>query len=242
MQSDLTTEFAALWPLYISSKKSPRHERKKTFWDKKKTFLWQLKTELFSLYEVTAKASTSPFLDSQIEDYRIWEAMERAGRRGAVKAKLDHHRRRFQRRRSWRESLSPRSVVRVALEERFKFFDVYTTINGDSIMGASSQSQLQHKLYKLLINVCLKDDGTKVNPVAIKEAAYHLPYLILELHNNLTFVGNVLQWEEIGFVVQIRGQKNKVVKKHFAINLHSKRFQRSPPGGGSARHKDDFPD
>lgn len=140
------------------------------------------------------------------------------------------------------ESLSPGSVVRVALEERFKFVDVYTTINGDSIMGASSKSQLQHKLYKLLINVCLKDDGTKVNPVAIKEAAYHLPYLILELHNNLTFVGNVLQWEEIGFVVQIRGQKNKVVKKHFAINLHSKRFQRSPPGGGSARHKDDFPD
>ena len=140
------------------------------------------------------------------------------------------------------ESLSPGSVVRVALKERFKFVDVYTTINGDSIMGASSKSQLQHKLYKLLINVCLKDDGTKVNPVAIKEAAYHLPYLILELHNNLTFVGNVLQWEEIGFVVQIRGQKNKVVKKHFAINLHSKRFQRSPPGGGSARHKDDFPD
>lgn len=140
------------------------------------------------------------------------------------------------------ESLSPGSVVRVALEERFKFVDVYTTINGDSIMGASSKSQLQHKLYKLLINVCLKDDGTKVNPVAIKEAAYHLPYLILELHNNLTFVGNVLQWEEIGFAVQIRGQKNKVVKKHFAINLHSKRFQRSPPGGGSARHKDDFPD
>lgn len=130
----------------------------------------------------------------------------------------------------------------MALEERFKFVDVYTTINGDSIVGASSKSQLQHKLYKLLINVCLKDDGTKVNPVAIKEAAYHLPYLILELHNNLTFVGNVLQWEEIGFVVQIRGQKNKVVKKHFAINLHSKRFQRSPPGGGSARHKDDFPD
>lgn len=140
------------------------------------------------------------------------------------------------------ESLSPGSVVRVALEERFKFVDVYTTINGDSIMGPSSKSQLQHKLHKLLINVCLKDDGTKVNPVAIKEAAYHLPYLILELHNNLTFVGNVLQWEEIGFVVQIRGQKNKVVKKHFAINLHSKRFQRSPPGGGSARHKDDFPD
>lgn len=140
------------------------------------------------------------------------------------------------------ESLSPGSVVRVALEERFKFVDVYTTINGDSIMGASSKSQLQHKLYKLLINVCLKDDGTKVNPVAIKEAAYHLPYLILELHNNLTFVGNVLQWEEIGFVVQIRGQKNKVVKKHFAINLHSKRFQRSPPGRGSTRHKDDFPD
>lgn len=140
------------------------------------------------------------------------------------------------------ESLSPGSVVRVAFEERFKFVDVYTTINGDSIMGASSKSQLQHKLYKLLINVCLKDDGTKVNPVAIKEAAYHLLYLILELHNNLTFVGNVLQWEKIGFVVQIRGQKNKVVKKHFAINLHSKRFQRSPPGGGSARHKDDFPD
>lgn len=140
------------------------------------------------------------------------------------------------------ESLSPGSVVRVALEERFKFVDVYTTINGDSIVGASSKSQLQHKLYKLLINVCLKDDGTKVNPVAIKEAAYHLPYLILELHNNLTFVGNVLQWEEIGFAVQIRGQKNKVVKKHFAINLHSKRFQHSPPGGGSVRHKDDFPD
>ena len=50
----------------------------------------------------------------------------------------------------------------MALKERFKFVDAYTTINGDSSMGASSKSQLQHKLGKLLINVCLKDDGTKV--------------------------------------------------------------------------------
>ena len=33
-----------------------------------------------------------------------------------------------------------------------------------------------------------------------------------------------------------------MVKKHFTINLYSKWFQRSPPGGGSALHKDDFPD
>lgn len=47
--------------------------------EKKKTFLWQLKTELFSIYEVTAKASTSPFLDSQIEEWNGLDQMVKQG-------------------------------------------------------------------------------------------------------------------------------------------------------------------
>lgn len=142
--------------------------------EKKKTFLWQLKTELFSIYEVTAKASTSPFLDSEIEE---WNGLDQMVKQGLAeferlwKERAEEGRSKL----NWttadddskgggadEESLSPGSVVRVALKERFKFVDAYTTINGDSSMGASPKSQLQHKLGKLLINVCLKDDGTKV--------------------------------------------------------------------------------
>lgn len=50
----------------------------------------------------------------------------------------------------------------------------------------------------------------------------------------------------MGFVVKIKGLKNEVVKKHFAINLHSKRDKRSSGSGtpckGSVCSEANFPD
>lgn len=69
-----------------------------------------------------------------------------------------------------------------------------------------------------------------VNPSAIQKTPNNLFYLKLEVHSNEKFVRTVLQELEIGFVVEIKGHKNEVVKKHFAINLHSKRFKRSSGG------------
>lgn len=77
--------------------------------------------------------------------------------------------------------------------------------------------------------------------VCYKQNAQLSLHLKLEVHGNRTFVGNVLHWHEIGFVVEISGPKNQVITKHFAIDLSSKRFRRST-GPKSISSKSDFPD
>ncbi|KAL9986524.1 hypothetical protein ACROYT_G000688 [Oculina patagonica] len=139
------------------------------------------------------------------------------------------------------EALSPGSIVKLALGERFRSAQVYITNFGNSRMRPSSRSEWQRKLCNVLVDVCKPDGSTKVNPSAIKETPNYLLYLKLEVRGNRTFVGNVLQWHEIGFVVEISGPKNEVIKKHFAISLSSKRFRRTT-GLNHIRFKNDFPD
>ncbi|KAL9986494.1 hypothetical protein ACROYT_G000653 [Oculina patagonica] len=141
------------------------------------------------------------------------------------------------------EALLPGSITKLALGESFRSADVYITNIGNLRMRP--RSPWQQKLCKVLVDVCKPDGSTKVNPSAIKEAPNHLLYLKLEVHSNRTFVGNVLQWREIGFVVDINEGNNEVARKHFAINLHSKRSQRSSwstVSEVSVPSEKDFPD
>lgn len=157
------------------------------------------------------------------------------------------------------EELSPGSVVKVALGERVRSVNVYIEKNGNSPMRPSTRSEWQLKLCKVLVDVCLLDGSTKVNPSVMKETPNHLLFLQLEVHGDRNFVGNTLQWREIGFAIEIEGSNNEVVKKYYAINLHLKRFRRSSCSmctptpstiGGTTktkkvtikREKDDFPD
>ena len=157
------------------------------------------------------------------------------------------------------EELSPGSVVKVALGERARSVNVYIEKNGNSPMRPSTRSEWQLKLCKVLVDVCLLDGSTKVNPSVMKETPNHLLFLQLEVHGDRNFVGNTLQWREIGFAIEIEGPNNEVVKKYYAINLHLKRFRRSSCSmctptpstiGGTTktkkvtikREKDDFPD
>ncbi|KAJ7380280.1 hypothetical protein OS493_010996 [Desmophyllum pertusum] len=141
------------------------------------------------------------------------------------------------------EALSPGSIVKVALGERFKSVDVYITNSGNSRMRTSSRSNWQQKLCQVLVDVCHPNGTTKVNPSAIKETPNNISYLKLEVHGNRAFVGKVLQSREIGFVVEIKERK-EVIKKHFAIDLHSNRtrVRRSSGGEGSVSAEYDFPD
>ncbi|XP_020600874.1 uncharacterized protein LOC110040028 [Orbicella faveolata] len=125
------------------------------------------------------------------------------------------------------EVLSPGPIVELALGERFKSVHIYVTDSDNTRMRPKSRSQWQQKLCKVLLDVCLPDGSTNVVSSAIKEKPNHLSYLKLEVHANRTFVGNVLQWREIGFMVEINGHKNEVIKKNFAINLHPQRTRRS---------------
>ena len=141
------------------------------------------------------------------------------------------------------EALSPGSIVKIALGERFKSVNVYIKTSVNSRTRPSLRSEWHRKLCKVLVGLCRPDGGTGINPSAIKETPNHLSYLKVEVHGNQTFVGNVLQWREIGFVVEIYGRKNEVIKKHFAINLHSKRFRRSSfSGDGTILTEHEFPD
>ncbi|KAJ7375576.1 hypothetical protein OS493_040301 [Desmophyllum pertusum] len=126
------------------------------------------------------------------------------------------------------EALSPDSIVKVAT-------------CGNSRLRPSSRSNWQQKLCQVLVDVCHPNGTTKVNPSAIKETPNHLLYLKLEVHGNRAFVGNVLEWREIGFVVEIKERK-EVIKKHFAIDLHSNRFRRSVILGEVSAEKNNFPD
>ena len=139
------------------------------------------------------------------------------------------------------EALFPGSVMKLALGERFRSVDVYLRNIGNSRMHPSSRSEWQQRLCKVLVDVCMPEGNTNVNPVAIMETPNHLSYMKLEVRGNRTLVGNILEWREIGFVVEIKGRKNEVIKKHFAINLQSKRSRRSVTTK-SIPAEDDFPD
>ena len=139
------------------------------------------------------------------------------------------------------EALFPGSVMKLALGERFRSVGVFIRNIGNSRMRPSSRSEWQQKLCKVLVDVCMPEGSTEVNPVAIMEAPNHLSYMKLEVRGNRTLVGNILQWREIGFVVEIKGRNNEVIKKHFAINLQSKRSRRSITTGSIAAEYD-FPD
>lgn len=142
--------------------------------------------------------------------------------------------------------LMPGSIVKVALGERARSVSVYITNDVNTRMRPKSRSDWQRKLCKVLVDVCLLNGSSKVNPSAIKETTNHLSYLQLEVHGNRTFVGNTLQWREIGFVIEIKGRENELVKKYFAINLHSQRFRRSSCSkfctGSVSGESSNFPD
>ena len=141
------------------------------------------------------------------------------------------------------EAIFPGSIVKIALGERFKFADVYMTRIGNSLIRPTSKSTWQQKLCKVLVDVCSPDGSTKVNPSAIRKTPNYLLYLKLEVHGNQTFVGNLLHWHEIGFVVEIAGPKNEIIRKYFAISLHSKRIRRSPSQlQGAIQEPNEFPD
>lgn len=205
----------------------------------------------------------STFIVKQIEDWRQLDQMvkqslndfksqwrERAAQRGS---KLDwattdvvSKGKGMKKNETDGEALSPGSIVKLALGKRFKSVHVYITNHGNSRMRPSSRTAWEQKLCRVLVDVCKLDGSTKVNPSAIKETPNYVWYLKLEVHGNRTFVGNTLQWREIGFVVKISGPTNEVIKKHFAINLRSKRFRRSPGVGytefGSIPFEYEFPD
>ena len=139
------------------------------------------------------------------------------------------------------KAIFPGSIMKLALGERFRSVNVYIRNSGNLHMRPSLRSEWQQRLCRVLVDVCKPERSTEVNPVAIMETANHLSYMKLEVRGNRTLVGNVLEWREIGFVVEIRGLKNKAIKKHFAINLQSKRSTRSLTTGSIAT-EDDFPD
>ena len=139
------------------------------------------------------------------------------------------------------EALFPGSVMKLALGERFRSVGVYIRNIGNSRTRPSSRSEWRQRLCKVLVDVCMPEESTKVNPIAIMETPNHLSYMKLEVRGNRTLVGNILEWREIGFVVEIKGRKNEVIKKNFAINLQSKRSRRSIPTGSIAAEHD-FPD
>ena len=108
------------------------------------------------------------------------------------------------------EVLTPGSIIKVAIGERVPH--VYVTISGNMRVPAGSRSAWQQKLCKVLVDVCSPDMSTKINPSAIKETPNHLSYLQLEVHGNHTFVGNALEWREIGFAVEIIGPQMNLSK------------------------------
>ena len=110
------------------------------------------------------------------------------------------------------EDLMPGSIVKVALGERVRSVSVYITNGGNTRMRPKSRSEWRRKLCKVLVDVCLLNGSSKVNPSAIKETTNHLSYLQLEVHGNRTFVGNTLQWREIGFVIEMKDGKMNWLK------------------------------
>ena len=120
-----------------------------------------------------------------------------------------------------------RSIVLVAIGEYVRSVDVYVTNGGNSPIPLNTRSGWQQKRCNVVVDVCQLDGGTKVKSSAIRTKHNNFLYLQLRVHGNHTFVGDTLQWREIGFVIEIKGHQKQMVKKHFAIDLHSQRVRRS---------------
>ena len=106
--------------------------------------------------------------------------------------------------------------------------DVYITNGGNSHIPLNTRSGWQQKLCEVLVDGCQLDGGPKAKPSAIRTTPKNLLYLQLRIHGNRAFVGNTLQWREIGFVIEIKERQKEMIKKHFAISdLHPQRFWRS---------------
>lgn len=146
------------------------------------------------------------------------------------------------------EAISPGSVVKVALGEKFKSVKVYVTSYGKSrhsnrVIRPKLKSKWQRKLCKVLVGVC-KEGSSTVNLLMLKKTPNNLFYLKLEINGNPKFVQKELEGREVGFVISIQ-KENDLIMKHFAISLRPKRFGRSPPGSGNkkiAGSDYDFPD
>lgn len=146
------------------------------------------------------------------------------------------------------EALSPGSVVKVALGEKFKSVKVYVTSYGKSrhsnrVIRPKLKSKWQRKLCKVLVGVCTESSST-VNSLVLKKTPNNLFYLKLEINGNPKFVQKELEGREVGFVISIQ-KENDLIMKHFAISLRPKRFGRSPPGSGNKKIPGadyDFPD
>ena len=72
------------------------------------------------------------------------------------------------------EALSPGSIVKLALGERFESVDVYITNIGNSRVRPISRSEWRQKLCKVLVDRCMPDGNTEVNPSAINKTPNHL--------------------------------------------------------------------
>lgn len=146
---------------------------------------------------------------------------------------------------AWRadeEEILPGSIVKLALREGNRI-NVFVTNHASSGL-LHLRSEWQRRLCSVLVDFCL-DGGTKVNSSAvIQQTQNGLFFLRLEVNSNRTLVRNVLEGREIGFMVRIKGNKDGVVTKHFAISLRSKRVRRTSwdSEGSILFESTDFPD
>ena len=156
-----------------------------------------------------------------------WVTSEKTFKSGRIKEKE-----------TYEESLTPGSIAKVALGEGFRSVRIFVT-NYEKRGG-----QWQKRLCKVLVDICLQEENTKVNLSVIAKTANHIAYIRLVVRGNWKYVGNALQWKELGFFIEIMSQKSERIRKHFVIDLHRKRSQRSLSGGnkGSVRFESEFPD
>ena len=139
---------------------------------------------------------------------------------------------------TYEEPLTPGSIAKVALGEGFRSVRIFVT-NYEKRGG-----QWQKRLCKVLVDICLQEENTKVNLSVIAKTANHIAYIRLVVRGNLKYVGNALQWKELGFFIEFMSRKSERIRRHFVIDLHRKRSQRSPSGGnkGSISYESEFPD
>ena len=135
-----------------------------------------------------------------------------------------------------------RSIVLVAIGEYVRSVDVYVTNGGNSPIPLNTRSGWQQKLCNVVVDVCQLDGGTKVKSSAIRKKHNNLLYLQLRVHGNHTFVGNILQWGEIGFVIEIKGHQKQWSKSTLQLTYTPNDFGDQHVPGAISWRSNFFPD
>ncbi|XP_078000546.1 uncharacterized protein LOC144453138 [Glandiceps talaboti] len=120
----------------------------------------------------------------------------------------------------WEEAISPGDDIQIPMNKMVTEVKI-KVVPFDMNLTKSDIKIWQHKLCKILLDVCKKEDPITVDVKKISINEKGRKMLALALHGDREYVIDVLDGRQVGFNLEIHLKKGKVILKRFGIDLTS---------------------